>query len=165
MCAPEELPQPRPSAANMRDQTRLSNAANREQVERLVGIAARKADLDTADVGRALGAYFEAVAAELVTGRYVVIPGIGAFCARPSQPHPRRRQRCYIAFTAARNLGVRVCEWAAYNPQEYRRWENFRKNHRPSGRSWRAIAQSPELRVQRAWSRIGRRRKPASTGA
>jgi len=156
--APEDLPRSIPRGANSREQIRLSNAANREQVNRLVTAAATTADVYPDAEGRVLGAFFEAMAAELVTGRCVVIPGVGAFCARPSRPHPGRRQRCYLAFTAARNLGVRISEWAAFNANECRRWENFRINHRPAGRSWRAIALSPEMRVRRAWSRIGQHR-------
>lgn len=159
VAAPDELPTPRTPATTTSEQIKLTNRENREQIEKLVHVAAHAADVYPDAAGRVLGCFFEAMAVELVAGRCVPIPGVGAFCARPSRPHPRRKQRCYLAFTAARNLGVRICEWAVHDPVEYRRWENFRINHRPSGRCWRAIAESPEDRVRKAWRLIGRRQK------
>lgn len=153
--APDELPTPRQPATDPREQARQTRLHDRDQIERLVLTAARKAGVYPSNAAQVLGAYFEAVATELVSGNAVIIPGFAALVARPTRPHPTRRQRIYVSFAAHRNLSIRVCEWAQQDDASIRRWESYRHDARPSGRSRRAVAEAPEQRIRRAWQRLG----------
>jgi hypothetical protein len=61
----------------------------------------------------------------------------------------------YVSFAAHRNLSVRVCEWAQLDEAEVARFESYRHDARPSGRSRRAVAEHPEQRIRNAWRHVG----------
>lgn len=152
---PGEVLPLRPRVADQREQARRTRAEAKEQLLGLIDRASHRAGVFPQPATDVLAFFFQDMVEELQAGRCVVLPGIGAFCPRPSRPNGKRKQRLYVAFSAARNLAVTIAEHARYDPGEHQRWEAFRKNHRPSGRGWRAIALAPEQRVQRAWARIG----------
>lgn len=148
---------------------KATRAANRDLMRATIATVARKTYLDNLVVGDVLGHFMEEVGRHLLDGRCVVIPGLGAFCPRPSQPPKpgtgsKRKQRIYTAFAAWRNMAVLMAEHARFDQTAYEQWQNFRKNHRPSGRSWRRIAESPAVLTRQAWrnvvtgSRLKRRR-------
>lgn len=166
--APDEVPPMRQHVADPRERAKQTRAEDRERLLSLVDHAAHKGNAWPQVAVDVLSWFFQGVVEDLIAGRCVVLPGIGAFCPRPSRPHGRRRQRLYVAFAAARNLSVAIAEHARFDPREYQRWETYRHNHRPSARGRRAIAQDPRMRVRRAWAKFGpslaRRRRQGSIG-
>jgi nucleoid DNA-binding protein len=154
--APDELPSREPRAVDSRERAAQTRRESREALEKLVDKTAIRCSVSPTTVGAIVGNFLELVVGDLTHGACVVLPGFGALCARPSQERPGRRQRVYLAWAAARNVAVTVCEHAAFDPEAYRRWSEYRKNSRPSGRSWRRIALSPTQRVRGAWRNVGR---------
>lgn len=154
--APDELPSREPRAIGSRERAAQTRRESREALETLIDKTARRCAVSPTDVGAIVGSFLELVVGDLTNGACVVLPGFGALCPRPSQERPGRRQRLYVAWAAARNVAVTICEHAAFDPESYRRWSEFRKNSRPSGRSWRRIALTPMQRVRGAWRNVGR---------
>jgi hypothetical protein len=167
-CDPELNPPPiRIPEETSKAREKATRAANRDLMRATIATVAKKTYLDNLVVGDVLGHFMEEVGKHLLDGRCVVIPGLGAFCPRPSQPAKdgsNRKQRIYTAFAAWRNMAVQMAEYARFDQTAYEQWQNFRKNHRPSGRSWRRIAESPAVLTRKAWrhvvtgSRLQRRR-------
>jgi nucleoid DNA-binding protein len=154
--APEELTPDTVAEGTGKLREQQTRREQRELLDRLVDVAGRDGHLSPVMAAQVVAAFFHQMAAEVMQGRCVTIPGIGSFCARSTRPRGRAKARLYVAFTAARNLSVAVCEWGRFDPVHYVRWETYRRNHRPSGRSWRRIAMSPEANIRQAWSQVGR---------
>lgn len=154
--APHELPSRPPRPATATERTKHTRAINRAMTEKLVARAARDNRATPVQAAAILRDFFQGVARELQNGQCVVIPGFCALCPRPTQPKPGRRQRVYVAFSAARNLSVTISEWAKFDENAYEQWEQYRHNHRPSGRAWRRAASTPHAQIESQWKNIGR---------
>jgi hypothetical protein len=156
-CGPGENPPIRIPEETSKAREKATRAANRDLMRATIATVAKKTYLDNLIVGNVLGHFMEEVVRHLLDGRCVVIPGLGAFCPRPSQPPKegsKRRQRIYTAFAAWRHVAVLMAEHTRFDQTSYEQWQNFRKNHRPSGRSWRRIAESPAVRTRSAWRHV-----------
>lgn len=154
--APEELPVSPEVARNLKERERQTLREHRDLLERLVASTAKLNSLPPMKVAEVLSSFLCAINQSLLHGRSVALPGFGCFVAKPTQPKPGRTGRVYIAFAACRHLAVHTSDWARYDPDEHRRWNAYRKNHRPSGRSWRRVSRTPIAAVRMGWQHVGR---------
>jgi nucleoid DNA-binding protein len=133
-----------------------TRALTRSRLEEAVRIAAKENLMTPLQAAAVLSSFFEHFAYELCLGKCMIIPGIGAFCIRPTRPHPYRTGRLYVAYSAARSISVTAAEQSRFDEEAYHQFQTYRKNHRPSGRAHREIGRTPTGHVQRAWSQVGK---------